>query len=170
MLAHPHQFTTSQSTLTAGHRRVQGPLLPHTGQAFLALRFDLLAEHCIRWFLRRRTRATILALTSRQRDDAGISEANLDLVVAEAVDLSREQRLSDKALTRARRLSVQRTRRELMALTDRELNDIGVGRGDIDRIARSTLASVTVVPAANPATAVAADPRAANDLAQKAVA
>ncbi len=170
MLAHPHQFTTSQSVLTADHRGAQGGLTPLTAQAFLAMRVDLLAEHCIRWFLRRRTRATILALTSRQRDDAGISAANLDSVIAAAVDLSREQRLSDKALTRARRLAAQRTRRELMALTDRELNDIGVGRGDIDRIAHAAQARVTVVPAANPATAIAADPRAANDLAQKAVA
>ena len=31
---------------------------------------------------------------------------------------------------------VRVTRRALMSMTDRELNDIGIGRGDIERISR----------------------------------
>jgi uncharacterized protein YjiS (DUF1127 family) len=37
----------------------------------------------------------------------------------------------------ARKNSLRRTRRELSALTDRELDDIGLTRGDIGRIALS---------------------------------
>lgn len=32
---------------------------------------------------------------------------------------------------------IAQTRHELSRLTDKELNDIGIGRGDIERIARS---------------------------------
>ncbi|MHA1565206.1 MAG: DUF1127 domain-containing protein [Alphaproteobacteria bacterium] len=171
MLAHQHQYPTPQPALAADYRVAQGSgLAPLTAEAFLGLRLDLLAEHCIRWFSRRRTRAAVLALTAAQRDDAGLSEANFDAVIADAVDMCREQRLLDKRLARARRLVVQRTRRELMALDDRELDDIGVGRCDIERIAYAAQANVTVVPAANPTTTVTVDPRAANDLAHKAVA
>lgn len=41
-------------------------------------------------------------------------------------------------LALARRALYRETRRELEALDDRELNDIGLTRYDIDRIARQT--------------------------------
>ena len=109
-------------------------------------------------------------MTARQRDDIGLAHGDLNAVIAGAVDLSREQRLLRKRLARARRQVVQTTRRELMALDDRELDDIGVGRCDIERIAYAAQAYVTAVPAANPTTAVTIDPQAANDLRHKAVA
>lgn len=37
----------------------------------------------------------------------------------------------------ARRRQIRRTHSELSALTDRELNDIGISRGDIRRISLS---------------------------------
>lgn len=38
-----------------------------------------------------------------------------------------------------RMLRINQTRRELESMTDRELADIGINRGDINRIARETV-------------------------------
>ena len=62
MLAHQRKFSTPQPALRADYRVTQGTgLAPLTVQAFFALRFDVLAEHGIRWYNRRRTRAAIQA-------------------------------------------------------------------------------------------------------------
>jgi len=39
---------------------------------------------------------------------------------------------------------INRTRRELSLLTDRDLNDIGINRCDIDRVARENSGAVNV--------------------------
>jgi uncharacterized protein YjiS (DUF1127 family) len=39
---------------------------------------------------------------------------------------------------------INRTRRELSLLTDRDLNDIGISRCDIDRVARENSGAVNV--------------------------
>ena len=49
------------------------------------------------------------------------------------VDLVRQWRRN-----RARKAMIARTRRELRNLTDHELKDLGIGRSDIESIARGT--------------------------------
>lgn len=131
---------------------------------------DLLVEHFQRWFSRVRTRSAILAMSPRQRADIGVNDANIDDVITKAVDEAHELRMATKRLARARRLAVQRNRRELLALDDRELDDIGIGRCDIDRIAHATRVDMADVIAASPYAIRTTKPRAANDLRQEAVA
>ncbi len=124
---------------------------------------DFLIEQYRCWLARRRTRAIFAAMSPRGRADIGIDAGNIDQVVADAVTTAAQQRSQARRLARAQHLAYQRTRRELMALDDRELQDIGIGRGDIERLARDARLNVAEAIVANPETTPAANPSAAND-------
>ena len=50
---------------------------------------------------------------------------------------------------RARKAMIRQTRRELHQLTDRELHDLGIGRSDIESIARGTFHDDRIQTATN---------------------
>jgi len=154
-----HDFPVMTPTAPAGQRRLLA-LTP----------VDLLVANFQRWYSRARTRSAVLALSPRLRADIGLDQANIDAAIAKAVDDAHEQRLLTKRLARARRQAVQRTRRDLLALDDRELDDIGIARRDIDRIARATKIDMAEIIAANPYAFRDTGARAANDVRHEAVA
>lgn len=107
-------------------------------------------QRSARWFARRRlearTREALMDCTDRTLADIGIPRQYIHLA-AKGVDVSDPMAISEAgwrprlvdAFERfaARRAEQQRTYRELMAYSDRELAEIGLRRGDIPSIIRT---------------------------------
>ena len=103
-----------------------------------------LAAHLARWRQRRATRAALMACSDRILADVGIERELIPLIargvdprvhVARGVQLRRRW-AAGLALWRER----QRIIRELMAYSDRELDELGVRRRDIPDLARAAVA------------------------------
>jgi uncharacterized protein YjiS (DUF1127 family) len=105
---------------------------------------------CVSWLAlqrrRARTRNALMACSDRTLADIGIPRGSIDLAVR-GVDLGDPLAVSEAGLwphvvasvsrTQERRRRQLRIRRELMAYSDRELEEIGLRRIDIPTIARA---------------------------------
>lgn len=93
-----------------------------------------------RWYRQVVTRSALTACSDRVLADIGIERENIP-AIARASSSRAESKIFDWSDTLSTRLERARQRRrvyrELMAYSDSELDELGIGRGDIPGIARS---------------------------------
>jgi uncharacterized protein YjiS (DUF1127 family) len=93
-----------------------------------------------RWYRQVATRSALMACSDRVLADIGIERENIP-AIARASSGRGGGQVFDWRDALARRLERMRQRRrvyrELMAYSDSELDELGIGRGDIPGIARS---------------------------------
>jgi uncharacterized protein YjiS (DUF1127 family) len=131
--------------LARAHQADAGLLGPGFGRSHRSLRAALAA--LARWHEQRRTRQALMACSDRVLADIGIAREHIPLV-AKGIDPAEYQQ-RDPVLrrwwvaahvrvdaARAARWERRRLYRELDAYSDRELEEIGLRRGDIPLIAR----------------------------------
>ena len=99
------------------------------------------AETIGRWYRRAATRSALMACSDRVLADIGIAREDIPAIALASTGGSRPDAVNWRDGL-ARRLEGARQRRrvyrELMAYSDRELDELGIGRGEIPGIARST--------------------------------
>ena len=100
------------------------PTSHNTGPSASPLHSRLL-DALLRFTERRALREMLELRSDRLLADAGFSRAQLAEQIRAAVEDSQQSRKVE-----------QRVRRELSAYSDRELNDIGITRSDVPRLAR----------------------------------
>ena len=94
-----------------------------------------------RWYRQVATRSALMACSDRVLADIGIERENIPAVARASGGRAGSQIFNWRdALARRLERARQRRRvyRELMAYSDSELDELGIGRGDIRGIARST--------------------------------
>jgi uncharacterized protein YjiS (DUF1127 family) len=93
-----------------------------------------------RWYRQAATRSALMACSDRVLADVGIEREDIPAIARASAGRSRSETVNWRdALSRRLEGIRQRRRvyRELMAYSDRELDELGIGRGDIDRITRA---------------------------------
>jgi uncharacterized protein YjiS (DUF1127 family) len=93
-----------------------------------------------RWYRQAATRSALMACSDRVLADIGIEREDIPAIAKASIGGSRSETVNWRdAWTRHFESGRQRRRiyRELMAYSDSELDELGIGRGDIPAIARS---------------------------------
>ena len=93
-----------------------------------------------RWYRQAATRGALMACNDRVLADIGIEREDIPAIARASTGGSRAEALNWRdALTGRVGKARQRRRiyRELMAYSDSELDELGIGRGDIGRIAHA---------------------------------
>lgn len=99
------------------------------------------AETIARWHRQAATRSALTACSDRVLADIGIERDDIPAIARASTGRSRTAPVNWRdALTQRLEKARQRRRiyRELMAYSDRELDELGIGRRDIPGIARAT--------------------------------
>lgn len=93
-----------------------------------------------RWYRQAVTRSALMRCSDRVLADIGIEREDIPAIARASTRRAGSEAFDWRAAL-ARRLDGVRQRRriyrELMAYSDRELDELGIGRGDIPQIARS---------------------------------
>jgi uncharacterized protein YjiS (DUF1127 family) len=89
-----------------------------------------------RWYRQAATRSALMACSDRVLADIGIEREDISAIARASAGRSRSETVNWRDAL-SRRLEGRRVYRELMAYSDRELDELGIGRGEIDRIARA---------------------------------